>query len=121
VAVGGGGRVQAIGKHELLLELSVPVVLDVVVCPPWELRRDDRPPAISSCSASTLFVKVNISYIYIAIGRKWAPASHGSEEAADDPVLVPREVTVLYVGPKVVEPAQPAALAAPLQPYTART
>jgi hypothetical protein len=60
------------------------------------------------------------AYVYIAIGRKWTPASDGSEEAADDPVLVIREVAVLYVGPKVVEPAQPAALAASLQPYTAR-
>ena len=31
--------------HELLLELGVPVVLDVVVRPPGQLRCDDRPPA----------------------------------------------------------------------------
>jgi hypothetical protein len=54
VAVGGGGRLQAIGKNELLLELGVPVVLDVVVRPPRELRRDHRPPATSCAySAST--------------------------------------------------------------------
>jgi hypothetical protein len=44
------------------------------------------------------------------------PAAYGSEEVADDPVLVVREVTMLYVWPQIVEPTQPAALAAPLQP-----
>jgi hypothetical protein len=37
-----GGRALA---EELLLELGVPVVLDVIVCPSRQLRRDDRPPA----------------------------------------------------------------------------
>jgi hypothetical protein len=87
-----GGRLQAMRMHELLLELGVPVILDVVVRPPRQLRRDDRPPA-----------------------------PDGGEEAADDPILVVGEVAVLYVGPQVVEPPQPAALAAPLQPCTRRT
>ena len=43
------------------------------------------------------------------------PAADGSEEVADDPVLVVREATVLYVWPQIVEPPQPAALAAPLE------
>ena len=40
-----GGRALA---EELLLELGVPVVLDVVVGSPRQLRRDDRPPASMS-------------------------------------------------------------------------
>jgi hypothetical protein len=43
------------------------------------------------------------------------PATDGSKEVADDPVLVVREVTVLYVWPQIVEPPQSAALAAPLE------
>jgi hypothetical protein len=32
--------------HGLLLELGIPVILDVVVRPAGQLRRDDGPPAI---------------------------------------------------------------------------
>lgn len=72
--------------HELLLELGVPVVLDVVVGPPRKVRSDDGPPA-----------------------------PDGGEEVADDHVLLAGEVAVLYVGPQVVEPPQTAALPAPLE------
>ena len=44
VVVGGVG-LKAV--HELLLELGVPVVLDVVVRPPRELCCDDRPPVVT--------------------------------------------------------------------------
>jgi hypothetical protein len=39
-----GGRDGGRRRHGLLLELGVPVVLDVVVGPARELGRDDRPP-----------------------------------------------------------------------------
>ena len=51
----------------------------------------------------------------------YLPASNGSEEVADDSILVIREVAMLYVWPQIVEPPQPAALAAPLQPCNARS
>jgi hypothetical protein len=35
------------GAEELLLQLGVPIVLDVVVGAPGQLRRDDRPPEMS--------------------------------------------------------------------------
>jgi hypothetical protein len=44
--VGGVSRLKAM--HDLLLELGVPVVLDVVVRPPRELCCDDRPPACTN-------------------------------------------------------------------------
>jgi hypothetical protein len=72
---------------QLLLELGVPVVLDVVVRPPRQLRRDHRPPV----------------------------ADDGVQ--LDDGLLLGvRELAVLEVGPQVVGPPEPAALAAPLQP-----
>ena len=71
----------------LLLELGVPVVLDVVVRPARQLGRDDGPPA-----------------------------PDGVVEGADDPVLLLRVAAVLDVRAQVVEPPQPAALAAPVQP-----
>ena len=45
----GGGRWREDGADglvllELLLEVGVPVVLDVIVSATGELRRDDRPP-----------------------------------------------------------------------------
>ena len=46
-----------------------------------------------------------------------SPAPDADVEAADQPVLVLREAAVPDVGPKVVEPPEPAALAAPVQPY----
>jgi hypothetical protein len=52
--------------------------------------------------------------------REWfagsAPAPDANVEAANDAVLFRGEVPMLYVWPQVVEPPQPAALAAPLQP-----
>jgi hypothetical protein len=72
--------------ERLLLELGVPVVLDVVVRPAGQLGRDDGPPA-----------------------------ADGAVEGADDPVLLLRVPAVLDVRAQVVEPAQTAALAAPVQ------
>jgi len=46
-----------------------------------------------------------------------SPAPDADVEAADQPVLVLREAAVPDVGPEVVEPPEPAALAAPVQPY----
>jgi hypothetical protein len=71
----------------LLLELGVPVVLDVVVRPAGQLGRDDGPPA-----------------------------SDGVVEGADDEVLLLGVAAVLDVRAEVVQPPQPAALAAPVQP-----
>jgi hypothetical protein len=71
----------------LLLELGVPVILDVVVRPAGQLGGDDGPPA-----------------------------PDGVVEGADDPVLLLRVAAVLDVRPQVVEPPQAAALAAPVQP-----
>ncbi|CAL4894756.1 unnamed protein product [Urochloa decumbens] len=85
-----GGRGE--GGHGLLLELGVPVVLDVVVGPAGELGRDDGPPA-----------------------------PDGGVEGPDDPVLLLRVPAVLDVGAQVVEPPQAAALAAPVQPWMAIT
>nr|ACN31059.1 unknown [Zea mays] len=86
-----GGRREgcsaATGRHGLLLELGVPVVLDVVIGPAGELGRDDRPPA-----------------------------ADGAVERPNDPVLLVGVAAVLDVRPQVVEPPQPAALAAPVQP-----
>ena len=72
----------------LLLELGVPVVLDVVVCAAGELGRDDGPPA-----------------------------ADGSVEGADDAVLVVGVAAVPDVRAQVVEPPEAAALAAPVQPW----
>lgn len=44
------------------------------------------------------------------------PAADADVEAADDVVLFVGEAAVLYVGAEVVQPPQPAALPAPLQP-----
>lgn len=32
--------------HELLLQLCVPVVLDIIICPSWKLGCYDGPPAL---------------------------------------------------------------------------
>lgn len=51
-------------------------------------------------------------YIYIYI----SPAADADVEAADDPILVLGEPAVLDVWPEVVQPPEPAALAASLEP-----
>ena len=49
-------------------------------------------------------------------GSVCVPAPYANVEAADDAVLLWGEIAMLYVGPQVIEPPQPAALATPLQP-----
>jgi len=73
---------------DLLLELGVPVVLDVVARTARQLGGDGGPPA-----------------------------PDGVVEGQDDPVLLLRVAAVLDVRAQVVEPPQPAAVAQPIQPY----
>jgi hypothetical protein len=77
--------------QRLLLELGVPVVLDVVVRPAGQFGRDDGPPA-----------------------------ADGAVEGEDDPVLQFRVPAVLDIRPQVVEPPKPAALAAAVEPCITR-
>jgi hypothetical protein len=78
-----GDRVDA-HLPELLLDVRVPVVLDLVVRPPRQLRRDLGPPV------AELLVQVD----------------HRS-------LLLLRQQAALEVRPEVVGPPQPAALPAP--------
>jgi hypothetical protein len=73
--------------QSLLLELGVPVVLDVVVRPAGQFGGDDGPPA-----------------------------ADGAVEGEDDPVLQFRVPAVLDIRAQVVEPPKPAALAAAVEP-----
>jgi len=91
VAADGVAEDGAVGVHpelpRLLLHPRPPVVLDLVVRPPWQVLRDPRPPV-----------------------------SPLGMELEDEELLLRREVAALDVRLEVVEPPQPAALAGPLQP-----
>jgi len=90
--VGGDGLVGAgvdAALAQLLLEAAVPEVLDLVVRPARQVRRDLRPPVPQDLV-----------------------------EADDGVLLLLREAAPLQVGAQVVDPPKSAALAAPLQPCT---
>lgn len=44
-SLGENGGIIVCGGGEFLLQLGVPVVLDIIVCSTWEMRCYDRPPA----------------------------------------------------------------------------
>jgi hypothetical protein len=69
---------------ELLLDVCVPVILDLVVRPPWQARRDFRAPVAE--------LRVQIDHRFL---------------------LLFRQQPTLQVRTQVVGPSQPAALAAP--------
>ena len=113
-----GGGVDA-AVPELLLDVRVPEVLDLVVGPPRQLRRDLRPPGQCSGSGSrhcqrwhrtgerlTDVCATTIQYVLVA--------KHGMQ-LNDEVFLLLGEGAPLEVWPEVVYPPQPAALAASLQ------
>jgi hypothetical protein len=55
----------------------------------------------------------------VGLLSKNIPASYANVEFADGAVLLRGEVPMLYVGPQIIEPPQPAALATSLQPCCA--
>jgi hypothetical protein len=50
--------------HELLLQLGVPIVLDVVVRPARQLRRDDRPPEFELWIMYTALINELLIYVH---------------------------------------------------------
>ena len=61
-------------------------------------------------------------YIWLDEFRdKLIPASNGMIECKNDGIFFVSEAAVLDVGPKVIKPSQPTALAASLQPYFVNT
>lgn len=61
-------------------------------------------------------MNVTIKHLEDEFGDKLIPASNGMIECENDGIFFMREAAMLDVGPKVVKPSQPTALAASLQP-----
>jgi hypothetical protein len=143
--VGGDGAVRNgvdAPAQQLPPDVRVPVVLDLVVRPPREPRGDERPPAEGRGNRTGRSFSL-VWFGWVAPRQRQATnqpleqacpraVHYGTEQSSgggvahvlvpeeavqldDEVVLVGGEVAALQVGPEVVDPPQPAALAAPQQ------
>jgi hypothetical protein len=112
--------------HQPLLQVRVPVVLDLVVRPPRQMRRDRRPPAQNRQTQKNYSLNPSIHLPHphkkfpsekITDQRKaWevcVPVAKKPVEMDDDLLLLERESAALDVWAQVIRPPQPTALAAP--------
>jgi hypothetical protein len=122
------------GLHllQLLLEVRVPVVLDIVVRPLRQVGRYRRPPARrinklrrSVSTPSPRVVVYDLSIVCRGVEKKGnmlgqgsSPVAKESLEVDDELLLLVGKVAALDSRPEVVCPPQPAALAAAHQPCT---
>jgi hypothetical protein len=109
-------RVDAAGQ-QLALDVRVPVVLDLVVRPPRQLPRDERPPARDGPADDGKMIESRRREIMVPAGGRRTETecllvAEQGVELDDDLVVVVREVAALEVRAEVVHPAKPAALAA---------
>jgi hypothetical protein len=117
-----GLGVQAL-RDELLLDARVPEVLHLVVRAPGEVLRDLRPPVRRDDGSNPpreFHMRRSINQLAgrgrKREGMKTLPVSEDAVDVDDGALLLLGEGAALQVRPEVVDPPEPAALAAPLQP-----